>query len=111
MRKPDPSVRIAVTGAGIICSIGRNKAEVWQSIRESRAGIGELTRFPGETFPTTLAAEVESDIGSMLPITARKAKRLSRTDQLAIIATAEALEQANRGTSSPLPLERAIVST
>ena len=105
MRKADPNVRIAVTGAGIICSIGRNKAEVWKAIEESRAGIGKLTRFPGETFPTDIAAEVEEDIESMLPMSRREAKRMSRSDKLAIIAAAEAIEQANA------PLDRAIVST
>src|SRR5436309_675375 len=57
MRKADPSIRIAVTGAGIICAIGRNKDEVWRAIAESRHGISKLTRFPGESFPTDLAAE------------------------------------------------------
>jgi 3-oxoacyl-[acyl-carrier-protein] synthase II len=98
MRTADPSIRIAVTGAGILCSVGRNKEEVWQSIVESRAGIAKLTRFPGETFPTDIAAQVEGD----LP----KRKRLSRTDMLAVIAAKEALDQANGA-----PLERAIVST
>src|SRR3954471_13953163 len=107
MRKADPNVRIAVTGVGIICSIGRNKDEVWRSIRESRAGITKLTRFPGETFPTDMAAEVGSEL--QLPISRREAKRMSRTDLLAIIAAKEALDQANE--SSPLGLERAVVST
>jgi 3-oxoacyl-[acyl-carrier-protein] synthase II len=98
MRSADPSIRIAVTGAGIICSIGRNKEEVWRSIVESRAGIAKLTRFAGETFPTDIAAQVEGE----LP----KRKRLSRTDMLAVVAAKEALEQANGA-----PLERAIVST
>jgi 3-oxoacyl-[acyl-carrier-protein] synthase II len=98
MRPPDLSTRIAVTGAGIICSIGRNKTEVWQSIVESRAGIGKLTRFPGETFPTDLAAEAMAE----LP----KSKRLSRTDLLAIVAAKEAIRQAG-----DIPLERAIVSS
>ena len=102
MRKPDLSTRIAITGAGIICSIGRNKAEVWSSIAESRAGIAKLTRFPGETFPTAIAAEALAE----LPIGRREAKRLSRTDLLAVIAAKEALEQANGA-----PLARAIVST
>ena len=101
MRKPDPNTRIAVTGAGIICSIGGNKAEVWQSIVESRAGIGKLSRFPGETFPTELAAEVSDDV--------RGAKRLSRTDLLAVAAAREAIEQASE--TSPLPRDRAIVSS
>jgi 3-oxoacyl-[acyl-carrier-protein] synthase II len=105
LRKPDPNVRIAVTGAGIICSIGRNKAEVWKAIEESRAGIRKLTRFPGETFPTDLAAEVDAEIESMLPISRREAKRMSRSDRLAIIAAAEAIQQAD------VSLERAIVST
>lgn len=110
MRKPDLNVRIAVTGAGIICSIGRNKEEVWRSIVEARAGIGKLTRFPGETFPTDLAAEVTEELDDMLPIGKREARRMSRTDLLAVIAANEAIEQANAG-QSPLPLDRAIVST
>ncbi|MGZ8812105.1 MAG: beta-ketoacyl-[acyl-carrier-protein] synthase family protein [Thermoanaerobaculia bacterium] len=110
MRKPDLNTRIAVTGAGIICSIGRNKEEVWRSIVEARAGIGKLTRFPGETFPTDLAAEVSEDLDDMLPIGRREARRMSRTDLLAVIAANEAIEQASAG-QSPLPLDRAIVST
>jgi 3-oxoacyl-[acyl-carrier-protein] synthase II len=101
VRKPDPSTRIAITGAGIVCSIGRNKDEVWQSIADARAGIAKLTRFPGETFPTDIAAEVNSE----LP----KSRRLSRTDQLAVAAASEAIEQASQ--NSPLPKGRAIVST
>ncbi len=111
MRKPDLNVRLAVTGIGIICSIGRNQREVWQSIRESRAGITRLTRFPGETFPTDLAAEVDGDIDALLPMGKREARRLSRSDRLAVIAAAEAIAQANEGPSVPLPGGRAIVST
>ncbi len=107
MRKADPTTRIAITGLGVICAIGKNKDEVWTSIRESRSGIGKLTRFPGETFPTDTAAEVVANLE--LPITHRDAKRMSRTDLLGIIATNEALEQASE--KSRLPLERAVVST
>jgi 3-oxoacyl-[acyl-carrier-protein] synthase II len=106
MRVPDSSIRIAVTGAGIICSIGRNKDEVWRSICESRAGIGKLSRFPGETFPTDIAAEVELDLAPLMPIGGRDARRMSRTDRLAVIAAAEAVAQA--GT---LPRARTVVST
>jgi len=111
VRPPDPQQRIAVTGAGIICSIGRNKAEVWQAIVDARAGIDRLTRFPGETFPTELAAEVESDLASLLPDGKRALRRLSRTDLLAVIAAKEALDDADANATTPLPRERAIVST
>ncbi len=106
MRPPDPNVRIAVTGAGILCSIGRNREEVWRSILEARAGIGPLTRFPGEEFPTALAAEAGE-----VPSLARDGRRHSRTDRLAVTAAREALDQALAGDASPLPLHRTIVST
>ncbi len=109
MRKPDITIRIAVTGAGIICSIGRNKDEVWTSIRESRSGIRKLTRFPGETFPTDLAAEVDAVIVPKLPIERREARRLSRSDLLAVVAASEAIAEASE--KSPLPFERALVSS
>jgi 3-oxoacyl-[acyl-carrier-protein] synthase II len=101
MRTPDLSTRIAVTGAGILCSIGRNKDEVWQSIVDSRAGIGKLTRFPGETFPTDIAAEVSEEWSG-----GREDRRLSRTDQLAVAAAREAVAQAG-----DFPRDRAVVST
>jgi 3-oxoacyl-[acyl-carrier-protein] synthase II len=109
MRKSDPSIRIAVTGAGIICSIGRNKDEVWRSIVESRDGIAKLTRFPGETFPTDVAAEVDEDVTPLMPISRRESKRMSRSDALALIAAKEAIAQASE--QSPMPRERAIVTT
>jgi 3-oxoacyl-[acyl-carrier-protein] synthase II len=110
MRKVDTTTRLAVTGLGIICSIGRNRSEVWRSIVESRAGIGKLSRFPGETFPTDAAAEVGA-IDDLLPIAGREAKRMSRSDLLAVIAANEAIEQANEGATRPFSRERTIVST
>src|SRR5437588_3660750 len=106
MRNPDPTIRIAVTGAGIICSIGRDNDEVWRSIRESRAGIGKLSRFPGETFPTDIAAEVDAELGPMLPIPNSDARRMSRSDRLAVIAAHEAVIQAG-----DIPRARTVVST
>jgi len=110
MHAPDTSIRLAITGVGIICSIGRNQSEVWRSIVESRAGIGKLTKFPGETFPTDVAAEV-GDIDELLLIGGREARRMSRSDLLAVIAANEAISQADGGATTPLARERAVVST
>ena len=102
MRRPDPTIRIAVTGAGIICSIGRNQSEVWESIVAARAGIAKFARFPNDAFPTDIAAQAEI-VPSLSP---RGTNRLSRTDLLAVIAAKEALAQAG-----DVPLERAVIST
>lgn len=107
MRKADRTIRIAATGAGVICSIGQNKEQVWESILATREGIGPLSRFPGETFPTTLAAQVAEELP--LPEERRALRRMSRTDLLSVIAAQEAVEQASA--RSPLPRERTVVST
>jgi len=109
MRTSDAKIRIAVTGMGVLCSIGRNQAEVWESILASREGIGPLTRFPDDTFPTDIAAEVSADPASLSRFSKRELKRLSRTDLLAVAAVREAIDQAER--VSALPRERTVVST
>lgn len=111
MRRPDRSIRLAVTGVGIICSIGRNRDEVWRSIVDTRSGIGELSKFQGETFPTSKAAEVDADIAAMAGFDRRSSRRFSRSDLLAIVAAREALEHAHQGASRSLELDRMVVST
>lgn len=110
MRRPDAEIRIAITGVGIICSIGHNQVQVWQAIRESRCGIGPLSRFPGETFPTALAAEVEAELDTLTGLAPARVRRFSRTDRLAVVAAGEAIDQAN-SSGDPFPRERAVVSS
>ena len=109
MREFRPDVRIAITGMGILCSIGRNIEEVWKSVEDSAAGITRLNRFNGEVFPTELAAQVTTDIVAMTGRTRAELRRLSRSDLLAIAAVRQAIEQA--GGLDILPRERTIVST
>ncbi len=110
MRSPDRNERLAVTGLGIICSIGRNQTEVWKAITDSSCGIGRLTKFEGETFPTDRAAQVEGDVRRLTGISPRRLRRLSRSDLLAVIAATEALNQAESH-GKPLKRDRAVVSS
>jgi 3-oxoacyl-[acyl-carrier-protein] synthase II len=95
----------------VICSIGRSQDEVWQAVCDARAGIGRLSRFDGETFPTDIAAEAPADLTPLLPVHPRECRRLSRTDRLAVIAASEALDQADRGAREPLDRSSVAVST
>lgn len=110
MKVVDREARIAITGIGIVCSIGRNCDEVWSALTEMRDGIGDLTRFPGDTFTTHLAAEIPDETIAVPGISGRALKRLSRSDRMALIAVGEALEQA-RSRGGELSLEDAVVST
>lgn len=102
MKNSDSQMRLAITGMGIICSIGRNQHEVWESIGASRAGIEPLSRFPGESFPTNLAAEAAPDLYALIGGPRAALRRLSRTDLLAVVAAKEAIAQSVGEGSMPL---------
>ncbi len=86
-----PRPRIAVTGLGVICALGRNQREFWSGLVEGRCAIGALDLFE--------AAGCLSDRAAQAPLSesrgaARGDRRLSRTDRLCLIAAEEALRQA-----------------
>lgn len=110
MKVVDRRTRVAVTGIGITCSIGRNSHEVWESLEQMKDGIGPMSRFPGEAFLTDLAAEIPEDVIEVSGVDRRELKRFSRSDRLALLAVGEALEQA-RSSGEPLSLDEAVVST
>ena len=39
------SRRVVITGLGIVCPIGNNPEEVWNSVKEGKCGIGPITYY------------------------------------------------------------------
>jgi 3-oxoacyl-[acyl-carrier-protein] synthase II len=85
------SKRVAITGIGVFCSIGKNVGEFTQSLREGRTGIGPITLFDTSKYPSKIGAEVR-DYQPEEFFSKKELKRLSRTDQFALIASEEAVE-------------------
>jgi 3-oxoacyl-[acyl-carrier-protein] synthase II len=85
------SKRVVITGMGIFCSIGKNVEEFLHSLKEGRSGIGSITLFDTSKYPSKIGAE----IGNYEPeefFSKKDLKRLSRTDQFALIAAEEAIK-------------------
>jgi 3-oxoacyl-[acyl-carrier-protein] synthase II len=85
------SKRVVITGMGVICSIGKNAEEFLQSLKEGRMGIGPITLFDTSKYPSKIGAELK-DYQPVKYFETRKLKRLSRTDQFALIAAEEAVK-------------------
>jgi 3-oxoacyl-[acyl-carrier-protein] synthase II len=85
------SKRVAITGKGVFCSIGRNVEEVTQSLKEGRTGIGPITLFDTSKYPCKIGAEIK-DYHADAFFGKKELKRLSRTDQFALIASREAVQ-------------------
>jgi len=50
--------RVAVTGIGLVCSLGLDRESVWQALCEGRCGIADLTLFEGDLYRSRMVAQV-----------------------------------------------------
>ncbi|MCV0397960.1 MAG: beta-ketoacyl-ACP synthase [Rhizobiaceae bacterium] len=50
---------VAVTGIGIVTSLGMGKAENWQALTSGQSGIHRITRFPTDHLATTICGTVD----------------------------------------------------
>src|SRR4051812_33840407 len=50
--------RVVVTGMGMVTPVGRDLNTSWAALQEGRSGVGRISLFDAQTFPTQIAAEV-----------------------------------------------------
>ncbi len=97
--------RVAVTGLGVVTSIGTGREAFWDGLVSGRNGISRLTRFDPSGFASTMASEVR-DFDPLRWIDAKAAARMDRFSQFAVAAAD--LAMADGGLSAgAFPGERA----
>lgn len=94
------SKRIAITGMGVFCSVGKNVKEFYQSLKEGRSGIGPITIIDPSKYPAKIGAEVR-DYHPEAYFEKRELNRLSRADQMGLIAADEAMKDSHLGCYAP----------
>lgn len=85
--------RVVVTGMGVISPIGNSVETFWNSLKEKKVGIGELTRFDTSAYKVKLAAQI-NDFDPLQTMDFKEAKRMELFSQYAVAASAEAIEDA-----------------
>jgi 3-oxoacyl-[acyl-carrier-protein] synthase II len=92
-KQPKGIRRVVITGLGVFTSIGKNALQFQRSLEEGRGGIEEVTLFDVSKYPSKIAAQIRdydpSDYFDRIEL-----RRLSRTDQFALIASREAMRNA-----------------
>lgn len=84
--------RVVVTGMGMVTPLGRDLESTWQALLAGRSGVGRITLFDAETFPTRIAAEVRDfDLAGYVADAARWAE-YSRNTQFALAAAQMAVD-------------------
>jgi 3-oxoacyl-[acyl-carrier-protein] synthase II len=89
---------IAVTGLGIVTSLGQGKDANWEALTAGRSGIHRIERFPTEGLRTTIAATVDFLFDGSVA-----APELS--EKLATLAAEEAVAQSGLGEAGDFPGE------
>ena len=64
--------RVAVTGIGIVSSIGNNRAEVTQSLRDGQSGVVFVPEYQELGFRSQIHGSIDIDVDTVIP---RKARR------------------------------------
>ena len=85
--------RVVVTGIGLISALGTSRETVWDGLVRGRCGIGNVTLFDATGYRSQKAAEIPP-LAPDQGFSARDWRRLSRSDQIAVIACREALGDA-----------------
>jgi 3-oxoacyl-[acyl-carrier-protein] synthase II len=94
---------IAITGIGMVSSLGLGKEENWRRLSAGESGIHRLTRFPVEGLRTTIGGSVD-----FLPISSSDSATI--TFEMARRAAQEAIEQSGIGEPGAFPGEMFLAS-
>lgn len=84
--------RVAITGIGAITPIGRCVEGLWAGVRRGKSAVRAITRFDPSHFSSQVAAEIEFE--PLDYMTAKRARRLDRFSQFALVSAQMALEDA-----------------
>ena len=89
-----PEIRVAVTGIGVLSSIGAGVDAFWESLASGKSGIGPVTRFDSEAYPSRVASEV-NDFDPSDYMDPKEARRNDRYTQFAVGAAKLAVEDSS----------------
>ena len=94
MMEERPEIRVAVTGIGVLSSIGTGVDAFWESLASGKSGIGPVTRFDPEAYTSRVASEV-NDFDPSDYMDPKEARRNDRYTQFAVGAAKLAVEDSS----------------
>ena len=84
-------VDVAITGMGVISSLGVGQEAFWANCRDAKTGIKQITSFDTGSFRSNIGGWIE-DFAPKKFMSPRIYRRMSRISRMAVAASLEALE-------------------
>ena len=85
--------RVVITGLGTVNPLGNDAVTFWQRAKAGESGIGPITRFDAGDFSSRIAGEI-TDFNDRDVLESREARRMDLFSRFAIVAAAQALDDA-----------------
>ena len=82
-------MRVAITGFGVVCAVGKSTSEAWEKIARGERGVGPVTLFDVKEQRAQIAAEVKG-----VEVPREGGVVWSRSDAMALAAAREAMTEA-----------------
>jgi 3-oxoacyl-[acyl-carrier-protein] synthase II len=101
--------RVAITGLGVITSLGENVEQMWEALCAGRSGIGPITRWDPSRFPTRIGGECASFDVTRYGVETKEARRLDRFAQFGIAASVQAVKDAGLDMSREDPARCGVI--
>ena len=87
--------RVVITGAGIVCAIGLDTAEVWDQLLDGKNGIHPIDGYDISGFTNQLAAQVHGLDPESLDIHPRDSRIMNKHSHMLMKCTLDAFQQAD----------------
>jgi 3-oxoacyl-[acyl-carrier-protein] synthase II len=88
------SRRVAVTGLGVVSPVGIGSDSAWDSVAAGTSGISAIEHFDASDYSTRIAGYIP-DFDPLTALDKKEARRMSRFQQMAVVAADEAVAQAS----------------
>ena len=86
--------RVVITGLGALSPIGNNVNDFWSAIKAGKSGAAPITKFDTEKFKVSFACELKG-YDPLQFFDSKEVRKYDLFSQYALVAVAEAVEQAN----------------
>lgn len=84
--------RVVITGMGVISPVGNTVAEAWDSVKNGKSGIGEITLFDSSRLSVKIDAEVKDFNIENYGIDSKDVRKMARFSKFCLAASAQALK-------------------
>ncbi len=87
------TIRVGITGIGLVTPVGNDTATTWRALSEGRSGIGPITAFDASRHGVRFAGEVK-DFDPQVYMDRKEVRRSDRFMHFAIAAARQAVDDA-----------------